>query len=516
MDVDKLYKTIDSLLLKHKNNEYVKGRLFNYIENLLPVILENDEKVQKQRDERRKQLTSDRDEFTERFMHKNNYFYSTHCELFLLYDGLHFKGYSEDNIQHQILTTITSEQNLMPWKHKITKNIIKRIKERSPLNHLPESDTIQYVLNNIYPSIFTSRNHAKYFLTVIGDCLTNYLSSKNIDNLIYIASSNIKELVREIGNQSYTYFGFPNVFNSIKFKYYDHNYESCRLLYVDNNTKSIEMPYEFSKKLLDLLCVATHYSTRYGSADGFLTQCNEISLVDHALYLHRNTLEGIVDTFIKTAIQPCASATMKGKNMIFVWRKFLEEKNIPNIVFYETLKSIFRKKMEYNEDTDCYLNVTSVHLPLVSKFIQFWDANMKEDETETEIEIDELSSIFKNWLGKSSLTINATDSLLIELIRYLYPEVIIDEDKYILNMNCVLWDKRGEVINSLEVFRMICIEQDNESATSMQSLYSAYEFYSAHNINECVVSKRYFEKIAKETIGTHVDEDGVIFATWWK
>ena len=36
-------------------------------------------------------------------------------ELFLHYDGLHFNIYSEDDIQHQILTTITQEQSLMVW-----------------------------------------------------------------------------------------------------------------------------------------------------------------------------------------------------------------------------------------------------------------------------------------------------------------------------------------------------------------------------------------------------------------
>jgi hypothetical protein len=73
MDEDKLYKIIDALMEKYKGNEYIKGRISNYIENLLPVILENEAKVQKQREERKQELTTNRDEFTERFMHKNNY-----------------------------------------------------------------------------------------------------------------------------------------------------------------------------------------------------------------------------------------------------------------------------------------------------------------------------------------------------------------------------------------------------------------------------------------------------------
>lgn len=524
MNKQNLYNTIDTLIEKYQENDYIKGRIVNYIENLLPVILENEAKVQKQREERKQELTTNRDEFIERFMHKNNYSYCPHSEMFLIYDGMHFKLYSEDNIYHQIVTTITTEKTLIPWKHKIKINILKRIREKSPLKYLPESDTIQFVLNNIYPKVFSSRNHAKYFLTVIGDCLLKNSSQ----NLIYIASSNLKEFIREIENQTYTYFGISNAFQSIKFKHYDHDYKQCRLLYIANNShnsytssnKSICVPHEISKYMLDLFCVATHYSTRYGSADKFLEQCNESSLVENALYLHNNTLEEIVNSFIKSAIHPCTSAKMKSKNMIFVWKKFLEERNVPNIVFYETLKGIFREKMTYEEETDSYLNVTSVHLPLVTSFMQFWEENMKEDDTETELEIDEITSLFKNWLGKgkNTLTANLTDSLLIELIRHLYSDIIIEEDKYILNMNCTLWNKRDEVINSLEVFRIMCIEMDNNENGSgtTQSLYMAYEYYSENNKNTYTVSKRYFEKIAREIIDKHVDEYGVISSGWWK
>ena len=58
MDEDKLYKIIDALMEKYKGNEYIKGRIGNYIENLLPVILENEAKVQKQREERKQELNN--------------------------------------------------------------------------------------------------------------------------------------------------------------------------------------------------------------------------------------------------------------------------------------------------------------------------------------------------------------------------------------------------------------------------------------------------------------------------
>jgi len=483
------------------------GRLCNYVETVLPAALKNWEKTRQQREERKQQLISDKDEFTERFMHKTNCFYTPQNELFVRYDGQHFVAHSEDDIQHQVLTTITAEKSLVAWKHKIKANIIKRIREKSPLNAIPESQTIQFAITNIYPRFFPSKMYAKYFLTIIGDSLLG----KNEEGLIYIASPSAKELVREIGNQSYTYFGMSNVLQCIKFKFYDHSYASCRLLHVSDSGRPVSVPWDVSKYILDLLCVATHYSQRYGSADNFLKQCTETRVVDHALYLHRNTPETIMDQFLEKSVQSCQGASIKCKNMIYLWKKFLEERSVPSIMFHGTLKAMFKNKLEYDDKEDSFMNVTSVNLPLVASFMQFWETTITEDEAELDIEIDELSTVFKMWAGKAFA--NATDALLIELIRHFYPDIVIEEDKFVLNIKCSLWDKRQEVLNSLDLFKLTCLETEE---TALQSLYGAYQFYSTQNKADCVVSKCYFEKVAMEMIGPFVDEDGVISPDWWK
>ena len=54
---------------------------------------------------------------------------------------------------------------------------------------------------------------------------------------------------------------------------------------------------------------------------------------------------------------------------------------------------------------------------------------------------------------------------------------------------------------------------------SINSLYDVYEFYcNANNGNECLVSKRYFEKMARELISDYLDNDGVISNAYflWK
>ena len=360
--------------------------------------------------------------------------------MFLKYDGVHFDTYSEDNIQYQILTTISNEKHLMPWKRKINNNIIKQTKERSPLSAIPESATIQYVINSIYPSIFLTRNSAKYFLTIIGDCI----NSKTDNNLIYIISPSVKPILTEISNQCYTYFGITNCLNNIKYKYYDHEYDRCRLIninpnlninpninlnldlannsgeYILDKSKLLTTFQGLIKNILDLLCVSSHYSLRYNSADGFLKQCSETKLVDFSLYLKNNTIDLIINKFIEKSLTPCVSSKIDTKNMLFLFKKFLDDKNIPNIAFHETLKTLFKEKLNYNEKEDSFNDITSTHLPVVSNFMKFWDSTIREDEfdEEPEIEIDDIfvtatrSVIAKENIAADVTTLNAEEILL--------------------------------------------------------------------------------------------------------
>ena len=529
-------KSLNDLILllenKYKDNEYITSRLYHHIETLLPTTLETEYKIQQQREERKRQLSDKRDEFVERFLHTHRYFYCQHSELFIHYDGKHYNGYSEDEILHKIHLLIVSEQSLMVWKHKIKNNIMKQVKEKSLFTAIPESETIQFVINSIYPSIFQSRNNAKYFLTIIGECIMSdkcTINDNETKKNIYITSPNMKILLDELAEQLDIYFGLSYPFHNIKYKYYDHNYSLCRLIPFPKNSFSV--PYNVSKYIFDFLCVSTHYLSRYGSSDHFLSQCGDTELLEYSHFMCKNTPDKIVDMFIDTTIKKCVSATINTKNILFIWKKFLEERNVPNIILHGPLKKILREKIAYNSETDMFIDVTSVHLPVVSQFIHFWDTYITEDENELEIEIDELLRLFRKTTTRQTKTAESkmNESLMVELIKHFYPDIEIQEDKYIMNIRCSLWDKRGEVKESLELFRVkervihssnfMLDSPDTDSSnyyispspSCIKSLYDVYEFYcNANNGNECLVSKKYFEKMARELISDYLDNDGVI------
>ncbi len=492
-DEKSMHEALDKMIQKHKSNPYVFGRLIIYINNLLPIALDNSTELHKQREERKQQLNTNRDEFANRFLEKNNYFYSQPTELFLHYDGLHFCLYNEDDIQHQILTAIYYEKCLREWKFKVNKNIIKRIKERSPLTALPEAMTIQFVINTLCPAIFPTPNHVKYFLTIIGECIAGK------SNNIYIFPPAIKEIIREIGNQCYTLFGLPNIFSQVKYKYHEHKYSDCRLLFIENKSiygrKKIALPSDLVKYMLDFLCVAAHYMVVYGSADGFLEQCNEPKLVEHALFLNKNTPENMISTFVNKSLTP-APCTIDIKNMIFLWKKYLADLALPNVIFYDSLKTILKEQIKYDEEKECFLDITSIHLPVVVLFMRFWEENIIIGGVEPDAnipnnsyEIDEMCVLFKQWAGGNSCAKNTNENFILDLIQHFYPEVVIKNQTTLMDIKCKLWDKHNEVVQIYNLFK-----QKFNQDVLWPDVYSFY-CLQPKNKTGLLVNKTYFEKI---------------------
>ena len=76
------------------------------------------------------------------------------------------------------------------------------------------------------------------------------------------------------------------------------------------------------------------------------------------------------------------------------------------------------------------------------------------DSDEIEMELDELSTLFNNWLNKNSL--NISDSTVLGLIKHFYTDVLIEEDKYLVNIGCKLWDKNNDIIFALDQYKQSC------------------------------------------------------------
>ena len=620
-------KIIENLYIKYKNYPYVLHRLNLHIENL-PTTLEQEAENYEKRQNRNALLNSEQKTFIQVFLKKHQYFYYAQNNTFFEYDNKHYSKIKEDDILYNLLTGISKDDILIQWKYKTKTNVIKIIKERNLLKSIPETYTIQRVLKFLSPAIFKTKNETKYFLTILGD---NILKKKNSN--IYLTNSATKKLLNEIDNLTSVFLGLNNVNGNFITKYHENNdYENYRLIN-SVDAISVEFIQEIVRKLgLDLLCVASHYSTRYSNSDIFLETKIEDELKNRVLFLKMNTPKTIIDAFCEQYIELLPKMggnpdiahhtnvkkmnySITWKNMHFIWKKFLSNMGMPNIIFYNTIKNILKERFEYDENNDTFYDVTSKYLPVVSEFIRFWDDTITYDvefndltvtvtdgngslqvassplcsptdyyllntynpdapttpgdtnEFTNELEIGEILSLFKYWCKTNNSDIPTTvmslstfyENEIIKLLRHFYPNIKILDNKFIPNIQCILWNKNKDIDNSLEQLKTTYKKQNKDVIIDFSDAYYFYAVYvsklntgktkdnveindgdaeleftmesvneninengpetiqeSEHsNIKHIVVNKRYFEEYLKFSLSKYIVFENFISTEWY-
>ena len=529
----KCTETIKTLIEKYKDDEYMTNRIYNHIVNYLPNTLDNEMKNHEKRVNRNNYLTNEQQIFIQVFLSKNKYFYLPNNNFFYEYDGEKYLIVKEDDVIHKLLSTISNDRILLQWKYKTKINIIKQIKDRSLFNSIPETDTIQNVLNVLYPAIFHSKNTAKYFLTIIGD---NIL--KKHSNNIILVSPKMKQIVNELDNVALSSIGFNNTTNNFMTKYHEnHSYENCRLIKINENF-SIDVWRELLKKIgLDLLCVAAHYSKRYETSDQFIENKSDEDLTSYVYYLKNTNPNNIVVDFCnKYIIESNSHCKMEWKNLHFVWKQFLSSCNLPNVIYSNTLKNILKEKYIYDNDDDSFMGITSKYLPVHSDFIKFWEntitIQISENDTYTnavvnnihpllfdnEIEIDELCSLFKYWSKQHPSQLmsngNISEENILKILKHFFPMVEIIEDKFVINVCCNLWNKMNDINSSFEYIKEQIKFEHKLALISFDDAYNYYyKFCNLKSLN-FIVSKRYFEKYLYFKIADHIVYEKFIETEW--
>ena len=496
MSKENCLKNIDSLFKLYEGDDLILNKIENYILNDLPSILINIKKSIKTREERKNLLNEGHDAFVNDFLNQNTYFYCTTTELFFLNDknDYNYKVVKEDDIIHSILNKLSYpanlhqneyyEQQLLPWKFKIKVSIIKKLKDKSIFNTIPESETIQSIITLIANNFMISKNQSKYFLTIIGDIIL-----KKSSNNLYFISNKLKGVIRTLENLACIYFGNFSLLNNFKFKFHDHNFTDCRLLNFNSNIIDIRDNSNFyealKKNIINIVTVATYFSTRYDNSDHYLETIDD-DFVEKTLFLKNNTLDNIVESFIKNKIQISSEHAINLKNMNYIWKCYLDELCLPNIIFLSNLKTILREKMNYIEDTDSFVGYTSISIPLVSNFIKFWEENIEESIDEYFLEIEEICIIFKNSLSRSRENIAIDNITLLKIIKHFYPDISIENNKYIYNISCKILNKK------LIIDEFIAKNKDNKDFCNL-TLYDKYNYYVKNNKNIITISKNYFD-----------------------
>ena len=507
-------------------NEHILERIHAYVKTQLPQSIKNYQTAHSERETRKKSLALVADEITESFLNRTKYFYCPASELYFTYNNqVRYSLIHEDEIHHRILTVFTSETSGAMGcanKYKIKNKIIKSIQTRDILSSIPESRTIQNVIGQLYPALFRTRDHAKYFLTIIGDVLL-----KKSAPLVYFVPPVAKDFIKDLGVEGYSLFGSgSNAFTTaFKFKYYEHQYKDCRVVDIhapatsasssafsrNSGFRLSHMP-DLKSVVIDLFCVAAHYSHRFGSADDFLRlHCKTPDVATHTWFLRERTDQQIITEFVEYATEPASPEhEISMTNMLYLWKMYLSEFRLPSMFFAATLRV---KLTEYAGASELvFPNRTSRYLPVVSQFRQFWGENCVVNDAEIELEIDELSTLFKDYTGGTG---SASDATLLGILRHFYPDIVIEDDKYILNVGCSIWNKNAEIEDYLQQFKDQCVTMN---LSFPQPLYNAYEYYCGRCYSTSkrrIISKRYFEKYFMEEYAEYLDENGMITIKWW-
>lgn len=535
--------TINQLYDKYEKNPYMLSKTHHYIINQLPTILNNMNTTHIERQSRIEELTQNQDQFIESFLNNNQYFYISSTENFFFYDGIHYQHFNEDDILYHILSTISKERELSSWKQSTKNTIMKRIRENSLIKSIPESETIQYVIDSLCPLLFKSRTETKYFLTILGDNILR----KNTD-IIHYVDAKAKQFIRNFNHFCQMWIG-QNLYQTFKYKYHDHDYNDCRILNISDFVK-VDSIWNtiITQSGLDIICIACHYSERYGSSDNYVIESsNDIELINSVFYLKNNTQTTIVDSFISEYLNmdftnqiptntiqlnnltgQSRNTQITWRDMQYLWKNFLESKKLPSIMFLQTLKGQLSVKLSryYNESTDSFLGICSKYLPEIQKFLEFWEQTVVYDENEVDFEIEEIVILFRKWCDiNNQTTTNLNDKQILDLISYFYPNLEIEKDKFISNVRNILWDKQLDIQIALDNMKNDIREQvtnqSNQRAASPSirnnvSIYDAYRYYCKYySSTNTIVSKTYFEKYVFDNLSQYIIDSKFLSWDWW-
>jgi hypothetical protein len=539
-------KTIDQIYEIYKEDPYMISKTNHYITRQLPFILENIKQNHISSQQRIEELSLEQEQFIYSFLNRNRFFYVANAEKYFIYDGLHYTETNEEHMLYIILTSIRNEQNpkLLSWKDKTKVSLLKRIKETHLSQTIPESQTIQMVLELLHPAIFQNKKECKYFLTILGDNL-----SKKNQSLIHFISPIMKTLLRDCNQYALSCFGTQCI-QTFKTKCHDKHYENdnncCRLIRIQESLKS-EYFYKINPYILDILCVASHYSVRYKNSDLYIIDfCNDMVITDYIFKLTYTSPELLVDKFISEYLFVVDIDTqdnsltvdnldkdkdkMNWQNMLYLWKQFLHTNQFPLTLFQSMIKPILTQKhfsTYYKQDGDYFIGIGSSQWPMIQTFLRYWNETMTYDENEIELEIEEITNLFRLW-GETVRTykwevFSLTEYQILDVISYFFPEIHIDKQKYIYNIRSTLWDKNTDIQTALiqyknNILDTFCIRK-TPIIISIYDIYSFYcRFYSSKSSNSqqkiFLVSKSYFEKYLVEKYGEYIYENGTFSNEW--
>ena len=478
--MNKSVQQLLSLYEKNRDNKEVCDKITSFICDRLPI-----EVVCWKKEFDKNKIKMEQTNFIHSFLNNEQFYYIKETDTYIKYDDLNYSVISEDELLYFILSEISKNKLLLSKKQMIKDTIINDIKINTFGSGIPESNTIQNIINYFYPVLFKTKSEAKYFLCILGD---NILRKPN--QMQYIVRKSYKIFLDHINNCFKDYYKY-NIIVNISYNIKNKDVEKMRILDFKSSIQNKGFWQHFlDQNILNLISVAIHYSQRYDNSEEYLQ--NKIEDKYKILYFKNNTKNEILELFKnkyniveKTESEAIEELEKNIENeLYYLWQLFLIKENIP---------CIFETKKEFLKNWE---NITgSLHiwpqceLFIARQFNSFWKECIKEDTNEM-IEISEIFYFFKQ---KTNIKTSSEREIMF-LIEYFHPYIKIINKKYIINHSCILWNKKQTIKNVIGEIKKEC---DINEITNI-NLYKKYCKYLKDKKNELIVNKTYFMDVIQE------------------
>jgi len=493
--MNELLENVKKLYTQYESDEEGLTRLTTYVMQDINDMMEMYEEEKKEKKEIEDKIV----DYISTFFYKNaNKYYSCVVrdkqKIYIKYDGCNFEVCNKDHIWHEIITDLNPHKYplLSKFKHDIAKRALNQVLGNDVFNCIPESPTIQKIIEFFNPLFLKTKEDVKYFLCAIGDSVC-----KINNDILYYVSELSREFLTELNVYYGDYFG-EELMKQFKFRYRGYPYIKSRLIKFKRSIKNISYWNTFVKNnFFNILIVGIHYSSRYGGSEKYI-QKQHREIQNRILYLKGKSHEDVLNEFQKDFLKESEGGNLTQDEYYFLWKIFCESKNMPLIIY----------KQEFLNKISNYPNMTSDYLIGIRHFRTFWKETIVVDKN-GEYEISELNELFTIWLnGNKVNTVN--EYQLLDIIKHFFPEVSF-YGKNLLNIRCNLWNKCEDIQKCLNNSKEKLKEKDH----NMLEIYKLYCIYAGQHDFTNIVSKKFFEKYMESNISSEYLKNNKVLKGFW-
>ena len=365
--------------------------------------------------------------------------YLNHVGSFYVFKSNRFVAYSEDDVYALLLRILNEKPVLKGAKFKFVQAIIKRLKSRTPFHIQLSNELVKYIVLDFGDYFDTSSIVSTHLLCCIGDAILGKKENT------YIVPPVLKHTLLNIDSQHYAITGQHSVLSNFKYKHHNHNYNKTRFLHFKLILGPKLAPAVVVDRFVDFITVCHHLSNKHGSADMYLESLIDTPPVNdlrRCVFFTRHLDQcSFVRQFVSDALKRKESSTMTKKDMLLTLKCYLRSKNIPNIIFHDR----FVQELSLiigSTPNSIYQNYESIYLGCIKTTTDFWRETMTETDAPCLYTADELLALFRTFSPKEYFQEEAFyDGILIDIIKWIVPESIVEERGILINYSCKLFPK---------------------------------------------------------------------------